>query len=152
VNEYKSEKPITSLSVSHDDNYVAIACGYGTIEILDLDKLTLLKTFNKSENIQQLTFVNENLLVAYNDNGMKLYKFGSFIDDVMLTTCLYDKKELAEETEGIRYNVGSTTFTLPCGSPIPLGSVCTCNCITMGPPKTYYYSGGGYYTSYWYPN
>ena len=152
VNQFESTKTIISLSVSHDDKYVAIACEYGTIQILNLNTLKLLKSFNISENIQKLAFINENILVAYDYNGMKIYRLGSLIDDVILTTCLYDKKELAEETKGIRYSVGSTTYTLPCGSPIPPGSVCTCNCITMGPPKTYYYSGGSYYLTYWYPN
>lgn len=32
---------------------------------------------------------------------------------------------------GINYTVGGKTYTLPCGSPIPAGAVCVCNCITV---------------------
>jgi WD40 repeat protein len=57
----------------------------------------------------------------------------------------------ASETDGISYNIydritGTTiTFTLPCGSQIPPGAVCTCNCV----PGTYRLpsSGGGGYPS-----
>lgn len=76
----------------------------------------------------------------------------------------------------------TVTFTLPCGSPIPPGAVCTCNCVpgamTIPQHHTQKYNGlgqctcdlictcntvctcqsvgrgsyGGHYTSYWYPN
>jgi len=32
---------------------------------------------------------------------------------------------------GINYSINGQTFTLPCGSPIPAGAVCTCNCVTV---------------------
>jgi hypothetical protein len=34
---------------------------------------------------------------------------------------------------GIEYSVGNVTYTLPCGSPIPAGAVCVCNCVTAPP-------------------
>jgi hypothetical protein len=46
---------------------------------------------------------------------------------------LFDPK--ASQTDAITYNqydkiTGQTiTYTLPCGSPIPSGAVCTCNCV-----------------------
>lgn len=76
----------------------------------------------------------------------------------------------------------TVTFTLPCGSPIPPGAICTCNCVpgAVAIPQhhTQKYNGlgqctcdlictcntvctcqsvgqgsyGGHYTSYWYPN
>ncbi len=90
-----------------------------------------------------------------------------------------------KHVEGIGYEgkdiYGRTiTFTLPCGSPIPPGAVCTCNCVpgAMSIPKNHtqnYNSlgyctcdlictcntvctcqsvgrGRTYYISYWYPN
>jgi len=34
---------------------------------------------------------------------------------------------------GVQYRTGSRTYTLPCGSPIPPGAVCTCNCVSVPP-------------------
>jgi hypothetical protein len=60
---------------------------------------------------------------------------------------------------GINYTDNSgNRWTLPCGSPIPAGAVCTCNCVTVTqePPRggnSGGNSGGGTTTShYWYPN
>ena len=70
--------------------------------------------------------------------------------------------------EGITYKYtdlyGNTyTYTLPCGSPIPEGAICTCNCVTLcscdgysAPCSCNSNSGGSYCTCnmvvYWYPN
>jgi hypothetical protein len=37
---------------------------------------------------------------------------------------------------GIEYSVEGKTYTLPCGSPIPAGAVCTCNCVTAPPVES----------------
>lgn len=48
---------------------------------------------------------------------------------------LFDKQVNKSSVKGVAYNVkdkvtGRTiTYTLPCGSPIPPGAVCTCNCV-----------------------
>jgi hypothetical protein len=76
-------------------------------------------------------------------------------------TFLFDVAVNSSEVKGITYNVydkvtGQTiTYTLPCGSPIPPGAVCTCNCVP-GAERAYVpppsrpsrrrgggYSGGG---------
>lgn len=70
--------------------------------------------------------------------------------------------------EGITYKYtdlyGNTyTYTLPCGSPIPEGAICTCNCVTLcscvgyvAPCSCDSHSSGSYCTCnlvvYWYPN
>lgn len=51
---------------------------------------------------------------------------------------LFDRK--INENDGVSYEVYDqtlgqrTTFTLPCGSPIPPGAVCTCNCVSGTKP------------------
>jgi len=37
------------------------------------------------------------------------------------------------DIRGIQYTQDGVTYTLPCGSPIPAGAVCVCNCV----PGTY---------------
>ena len=58
------------------------------------------------------------------------------------------------EFEGAQYSPddeGSSVITLSCGSPIPAGSTCICNCVTgSGCSCVGHRSGGG--SHYWYPN
>ena len=48
---------------------------------------------------------------------------------------LFDPADADPDVKGITYNVydsvtrQTVTYTLPCGSPIPAGAICTCNCV-----------------------
>jgi WD40 repeat protein len=68
-----------------------------------------------------------------------------------LITHLYDPATLGKDQEAVQYNwtnqFGWTlTYTLPCGSPVPAGAVCTCNCVPgiMVVPVPTHSSGGSY--------
>ncbi len=40
-------------------------------------------------------------------------------------------------TEGAQYSLRERTYHLPCGSPIPAGATCVCNCVTVpAPPRS----------------
>jgi hypothetical protein len=72
---------------------------------------------------------------------------------------LFDPKEsVADATRfTARDEVTGTTvtYTLPCGSPIPPGAVCICNCVPGLPAPTRSSSPTTYTTysnHYWYPN
>ncbi len=48
--------------------------------------------------------------------------------------CFFDPAATPADDSGRTYTVTDSTgiartYTLPCGSPIPAGAVCTCNCI-----------------------
>ena len=57
------------------------------------------------------------------------------LPDFELLGCPVDLKEMKDDTKGIKVEgtdpvTGRTvTYTLPCGSPIPEGAVCVCNCV-----------------------
>jgi len=60
------------------------------------------------------------------------------MQDKKFVTCLYDPKANSKKQKAIQFTHTSSTghtvtYTLPCGSPIPPGAVCTCNCV----PGTY---------------
>ena len=62
-----------------------------------------------------------------------------------------------EGQTGINYTIDGREFTLPCGSPIPPGATCVCNCVTVPLPPPPPSSGGGEIctcdlVTYWYPN
>jgi WD40 repeat protein len=81
--------------------------------------------------------------VAISPNGQLLASAGadrtvrlwSFPEGEALATCLLDVGSSPSTARGVQYRVGTTTYTLPCGSPIPPGASCVCNCVWgWGPP------------------
>ena len=90
------------------------------------------------------------------------------LPDLALIGCPVDLNEMTTDKEGIK--VTSTnpvtgrveTITLPCGSPIPAGAVCTCNCVggtvcpcvshTVTKPKSNPCSCQSVGGHYWHPN
>jgi WD40 repeat protein len=73
---------------------------------------------------------------------------------------LIDIEASSTNFQGVQYSPndeGSSVITQPCGSPIPAGSTCICNCVAgnqcgcVGNKENTNGSGGGG-THYWYPN
>ena len=98
------------------------------------------------------------------DGTIKLWS----LPEGTLVTCLVDLAVNTADVQGVTYEAktatGETrTFTLPCGSPIPAGAVCVCNCVGGGVAPACscvghsscscdsYSSGSGVLT-YYYPN
>jgi WD40 repeat protein len=157
-----SENPATDFSVSKNGKYLFSAykgTDQNGFSIVDLTTKTVLKNIpfrNAGTYFGEpgVVCLNDDRIVYINDK-IRIFSFTDYKEDIILFNCFYDKSELAEGAQGIRYTVGTHTMTLPCGSPIPAGYTCSCNCVTVGNPVTYYsgYSGGySYYVSYWYPN
>lgn len=61
---------------------------------------------------------------------------------------------VAPGKRGINYTIGGKTYTLPCGSSLPDGAVCVCNCVTA--PRACacvgHCSCDSQGSHYWYPN
>jgi len=78
------------------------------------------------------------LVTGDNDGSVLLWD----LDKPALQSHLFDPTATASGTKGIAYDVYDqvtgrwVTYTLPCGSPIPPGAVCTCNCVpgSYSPP------------------
>ena len=116
-----------------------------------------------------LLILMEHLVSGSNDQGIKIWA----LPDGVMQSCLIDLAANTDDVEGVTYEGSDafgniTTFTLPCGSAIPAGAICTCNCV--GLPGTLCtcvghvscscvgdtcscvgHSSGGFGT-YWYPN
>jgi len=137
--------PVYALAITPDGK--TLASGAGEIKLWSLPGGKLLCTLDDQRiksGIRTLAISPDGkTLAAGHTNGMVILwdlERRSFL------SFLFDPK--ANETDAISYNIfdritGRTvTFTLPCGSPIPPGAVCTCNCVpgTYRPPS----SGGGY--------
>jgi WD40 repeat protein len=93
------------------------------------------------------------LISAGEDRSVRLWS----LPQGDMIACLMDLKASPGSVQGIEYaqqdEAGKTVSrTLPCGSPIRVGDVCTCNCVSVSwsPPPPPMRDGGG--THYWYPN
>jgi hypothetical protein len=86
----------------------------------------------------------------------------TFGDELWLLITVASQEEIAPGDEGVKITTtvgGQTvTWTLPCGSPIPPGAVCVCNCVSVPAACSCVgYSpcscvGHSVTIHYWYPN
>lgn len=108
----------------------------------------------------EITPDGKHVIVAYN-GFISMFS----VDGKKHEKCLMDLSVSSSTTKGIKYqgknSYGHTvTYTLPCGSPIPAGAVCTCNCVpgSIRTTRRTYSTGRTYRTyrtytiRYWYPN
>jgi len=95
-----------------------------------------LDTFKMITEIAVMGYV----IVVYNPDSRYLVigdetgviKLYSLVDGQEIA-CMVDLTASTESVEGIEYTVSESgqtvTYTMPCGSPIPAGAVCVCNCV-----------------------
>lgn len=86
----------------------------------------------------------------------------NFGDELWVLITVGSQEEIAPGKEGVRITTtvgGETvTWTLPCGSPIPPGAVCVCNCVSVPAAcgcvghRSCSCVGHTYTVHYWYPN
>jgi WD40 repeat protein len=120
----------TTVAVSGDGKYIALGVSdkiYIVRDSID-DKITL----DNESGVTSIIFSPDGKFMATaGDKGtIKIWEVPSFKH----LTCLFDKSILARNIKVNQYTSrnesGETiTFTLPCGSPIPAGAICVCNCV-----------------------
>jgi sugar lactone lactonase YvrE len=92
------------------------------------------------------------LVSGSNDKTIKLW---SLPDGNLLPVCLMDPAASPSSVNGATYTKDGVTYSLPCGSPLPSGAVCTCNCVPGTGCTCVNNTGGGCScdsVTYWYPN
>jgi WD40 repeat protein len=181
--EAQSDAP-TVLAVSADGKMLASAGNGQDIKLWSLPDGKLLATLEghtKKVNALAITPNGKLLASGSDDKTIRLWS----LPDGKELFCLMDIAANYKTSAGVTYKSQNqagetTTFTLPCGSPIPAGAVCVCNCVpgslSMPTGHTQQFTGtvctcdlictcntvctcqsvggggGGYYVSYWYPN
>jgi len=150
LNLIKNNRSCNALAI-HTGEQVLIGGGDDlSIRLWDLQNDTLIKKIDSAHtssiNALAITPDGRFFISAGSDKRIKIWKLsdGSFI------TCLMDLACCSASTKGITFKqvneYGQTiTYTLPCGSPIPPGATCTCNCvpgsIPLPKPSTPSYGG-----------
>ncbi len=134
-----------------------------TVKVWSMNDGSLLKDIPLDETaIESMAFTpNGKQLIVGGAKSIHLWS----LPEGKQTACLLDLECNEKKTKGLEYDVtteeGETiSYTLPCGSPIPEGTVCTCNCVPgkIAPAKAPSSSGNSRprsrsrSTSYWYPN
>ena len=125
---------ISHLLVTSDGDMLLSGSYDGTINLWSLPDGKFIKSIQVHDlAVFSMAISADNLLLASgcSDGDIKLWS----LPDGGLVSCLFDLEASPDTTEGMTYSqtdpdTGETiTYTLPCGSDIPVGAVCTCNCV-----------------------
>ena len=136
---------VSSVAISPDGRLLVTASQDYKIKLWSLPDATLLKTLAANWAVNSVAISPDGRLLASNDSRVTI-KLWSLPDGKQLPVCLMDPAASASSVGSIRYTVAGVTYTVPSGSPMPSGAVCTCNLVqgSVSPG-----GGGG---TYWYPN
>ncbi|HPQ69161.1 MAG TPA: WD40 repeat domain-containing protein [bacterium] len=108
--------------------------------VWEVDSGKVRHVFSVGEKkITSLKFSPDNrYLVATRDQRIGIWDLQA--DEFV--TCLFDREATEFEKKAVQFTATNQygqeiVYTLPCGSPLPPGAVCTCNCVagTYVPPK-----------------
>lgn len=131
-------RDVTTLTLTPDGKTLASGSQDNLIKLWSLPEGRLLATLTgHTAAVRALAITpDSNLLISASTDGMILLWN---LKELGFRSFLFDAAANPSDTKGMTYNVydqilGRTvTFTLPCGSPIPPGATCICNCV----PGTY---------------
>jgi len=143
-----------SLAFSADGGVLLAGAWDGSIRAWSTDKWELIDiVVARGAAVTQVAFdpAGESFAVANDAGRLSLWKGA----DRSFRTCLIDLAATPSSAKGATYSerneLGQViTYTLPCGSPIPAGATCTCNCVPGSysvPSGGGTYRGGGTYCS-----
>ncbi|MHB0875949.1 MAG: WD40 repeat domain-containing protein [Anaerolineae bacterium] len=166
---------ISPIAISPDGKVLACGNQDGVLQLCSLDDVSDVAYHPAHTGlVSALAFSPDGSLLfsGGQDGAVKLWA----MPDGELRACLADLAAVSSVARASTYSSndtgsgGSVTYTLPCGSAMPAGAVCVCNCVAGSAPAcgtvgdsgscscdTYaapcdcdsYTSGGSHY---WYPN
>lgn len=140
---------VETISFSPDGKLLASACR-GNVSLWQIPSGKLSRLLKCMEwKILSVAFSLDGKFLAASgeSRSVKIFEMpsGKFL------TCLFDPKAMETGKKAMQYTYtnqyGHTiTYALPCGSPIPPGAICTCNCVPgtyVSPPSPSWHGGGG---------
>ncbi len=137
-----------SVAFTPDGRLLASACSDGTIQLWSPRDGTLLKNIAAHSGRATIAISPDGrmLVSGSQDRTIKLW---SLPDGKQLPVCVMDPDGNGPTVTGATFTKDGASFTVPCGTPLPAGAVCTCNCVPGCNCVSY---SGGCGTVYYYPN
>lgn len=119
----------TTLAISPDGGLLVSGHG-GSIRLWAMpwgDEIKRFQAFEYSSVTGMgITSDGKILVTGSGDGRIKLW---SLPECEPFSSCLVDVASNPEDKQGAQYEQGGILHTVPCGSPIPQGATCTCNCV-----------------------
>ena len=127
-------RAVTALALSPDGSILASGSNDKTIRLWSLDDRSLLGILEGHQGeIRDLAVMPDGHVLVSGDSLGVIILWS--LDDRSVLSYLYDPAANLKGNDGVAYNVFDNalgrmvTYTMPCGSPIPEGATCTCNCV-----------------------
>lgn len=136
---------VTCVNFSPNGRFLASGDSKGTILLWSLPDGRMLQTLTgHAGGVSYLARTpDERVLVSFDLTDILLW---SLPDGERMPVCFMDPVASFSSASAITYTLDRVTYTVPAGTPLPTGAVCTCN--TVKGTAT----GGGCGIIYWYPN
>ena len=139
---------VLSISFNPDGKLLASGSYDKTIKLWEVPSGKLIKTLEGHEaDVKSVSFSPDGKLLASGsyDKTIKLWE----VPSGKLLSVFFDPKVTEEDCKGVTFKYINeygqvVTYTLPCGSPIPPGATCICNCIPGSLPRPTPSPGGTY--------
>ena len=125
--------PVKALAAARDGSWLAAGLTNGTVMVWSMPGGALRATLDgHTAGIESLAVSVDGLTLASGDKNGTILLWS--MPNGTALGCLLDV-ESNKKVEGLKIQVDEkgklVTYTLPCGSPIPAGALCTCNCVTL---------------------
>ena len=119
---------VSGLYLTNNGLLLITACGDGQLRMWSIPDGVQVRSASAGTALSRLASSPNGAAVATSSD--KTLRLWSVSDARSLLDCMIDLDVSPVGTQGSRSTLGSTTYTLPCGSPIPAGAICTCNCVS----------------------
>jgi WD40 repeat protein len=143
------EQSASTAAFSADGAVLAVGDDRGRVRLLQLPEGAVTATLEgKLSPVTALAFSPDRSLLIVGNEAGAIRLWG--LPGGEARACFIDLAASPSSARGLRYEVHTApgriiTYTAPCGSPVPPGATCTCNCVpgTLSPPVTR--SSGGWW-------
>jgi sugar lactone lactonase YvrE len=128
---------VNAMAISPDGRLLASCSADNAVKVWSLPDGAALHTAAATLPYSLVITPDGGLLVSGSANGIQLW---TLPDLKQLPVCLMDPAVSCAGAFANTYTIAGVTYTVPAGSPIPSGAVCTCNtiqgpaCCSVGPP------------------
>lgn len=148
---------VWSVAIGPDGRLLTSGSLDGTVRLWSLPDGALLKTLSVDTGVYSIAISPDGRLLASGSSGISSNvstdKISLWLlpDGKQFPVCLMDPVASDSNVGGATYTMGGKSYTVLCGTPLPAGAVCTCNCVP-GCSCVSLGGGGCGVVTYYYPN